>query len=96
MTEVDAIGRMVGAMSPTIHLEDGYQFHIWPNEGTEPPHVHVSKGGAKAKWWLAPVKEDYNRGFNPSQCRRIRDILREHHDMMLERWYERFEKPSDG
>lgn len=83
-------------MSPTVHLEDGYQFRFWPNEGREPPHVHVTKGGAEAKWWLDPVQEYRNDGFNPSQQRRIRDILREHHDATLERWYETFGNPSDG
>jgi hypothetical protein len=83
-------------MSPTVHLEDGFQFQFWSNEGGEPPHVHVKKAGAEAKWWLDPVREYRNEGFNPSQRRRIRDILMEHHEAMLERWNEAFGKASDG
>ena len=83
-------------MSPTIHLEDGYHFSFWPNEGTEPAHVHVTKGGAKAKWWLDPLSEDRSDGFNPSQRRRIRAILRQHHESMLERWHETFKQEPGG
>lgn len=83
-------------MSPTVHLEDGYQFRFWPNEGTEPAHVHVTKGDGRAKWWLDPLREHHSDGFNPSQRTRIRDILREHQESMLERWHETFGKPEDG
>jgi hypothetical protein len=82
---------MVGAMSPTIHDEDGFRFWFWSGDRTEPPHVHVGKAGARAKWWLDPIQEHENRGFNPSQQRRIRDILLEQQDRMLERWRETFE-----
>jgi hypothetical protein len=83
---------MVGRMSPTVHLEDGFKFQFWSNEPGEPPHVHVKKGGAQAKWWLDPVSEWRNDGFNPSQRRRIRNILIKHRQSMLERWYEWFGK----
>jgi hypothetical protein len=82
---------MVGAMSPTIHDEDGFRFWFWSGDRTEPPHVHVTKGGAEAKWWLNPIREHKTRGFNPSQRQRIRDILLSQQDRMLERWYEAIE-----
>jgi hypothetical protein len=41
-------------MTPKPLLEDGYSFYFFSNENNEPPHVHVSKGGGKAKWWLTP------------------------------------------
>jgi uncharacterized protein DUF4160 len=82
--------RMIGRMSPTIHDEDGFRFWFWSVDRTEPPHVHVGKGGARGKWWLNPIRERENGGFNPSQQRRIRNILVEQHDRMLERWNETF------
>jgi hypothetical protein len=88
ITEVGATGGMVGAMSPTIHDEDGFRFWFWSADLSEPPHVHVGKGGAEAKWWLNPIVEDWNKGFNSSQRRKIRDILFEQQHRMLERWYE--------
>jgi hypothetical protein len=43
---------------------------------------------SEAKWWLVPIREEWNDGFNSSQCRRIRNILVEQQDRMLERWHE--------
>jgi hypothetical protein len=87
---------MVGRMSPTIHDEDGFRFWFWSADRTEPPHVHVEKGGAEAKWWLIPIREDWSSGFNSSQRRRIRDILFEQLDRMLERWHEASEDQFNG
>ena len=86
---------MVQGMSPTIHDEDGFRFWFWSGDRTEPPHVHVEKGGARAKWWLDPLREVRSEGFNSSQQRRIRDILEEQRDGMLERWHEEFKEPFD-
>jgi hypothetical protein len=83
---------MLWTMSPTIHHEDGFRFSFWANERNEPPHVHVHKAEARAKWWLAPLRESRSDGFNPSQRARIRDILEEHRDTMLERWNATFNK----
>jgi hypothetical protein len=88
-------GHIVAEMSPTVHTEDGFQFWFWSNEGHEPPHIHVFKGGANAKWRLDPLRPESNHGFNPSQLARIRDILNERRDEMLERWNETFSKKTD-
>ena len=40
---------------PTILYEQGFRFSFYAADGHEPPHVHVAKGGAEAKWWLDPV-----------------------------------------
>ena len=34
---------------PTVLLVEGYRFFFFSNEGQEPPHVHVRKGGGVAK-----------------------------------------------
>ena len=59
-------------------------------EGREPPHVHVRKGDAVAKFWLQPVRLDFSEGFNPSELRRIRELTFEHQAEFLERWNEYF------
>ena len=83
----------VARMSPTVHSEDGFRFSFWTNENREPPHVHVRKGGAVAKWWLHPVRASYSHGFNPSQQGRIRDILESNRSAILERWHDTFRQP---
>ena len=78
------------AVSPLVHLEDGFRFSFWTNENREPPHVHVRKGGAVAKWWLDPLRAAYSHGFNPSQLARIRGILEVNRHEILERWHATF------
>jgi hypothetical protein len=92
VTDTCSWAHMLRDMSPTIHVEDGFRFSFWMNERGEPPHVHVYKADAEAKWWLLPVREAQSFGFNPSQRARIRDILEEHGDAMLERWYATHDK----
>jgi hypothetical protein len=31
---------------PTVLREQGFQFYFYSHETTEPPHVHVDKGGS--------------------------------------------------
>ena len=41
---------------PVVFRHNGYRFFFYSNEGIprEPLHIHVRKGGAVAKFWLAP------------------------------------------
>jgi hypothetical protein len=52
---------------PLVFRWKGYRFHFFSNEGDprEPVHVHVTRGGADARFWLQPeVNVAYNKGFN--------------------------------
>jgi len=42
---------------PVVLRLKGYSFFFFSNEGNppEPPHVHVRRGAARAKFWLTPV-----------------------------------------
>ena len=48
---------------PTVFTVAGLRFFFYSNEGAEPPHVHVEKGDAIGKWWLANLQQDYASGF---------------------------------
>ncbi|MEK9565084.1 MAG: DUF4160 domain-containing protein [Deltaproteobacteria bacterium] len=37
---------------PTVLLVRGWRFFFYSNEGQEPPHIHVKRGSAQAKFWL--------------------------------------------
>ena len=53
---------------PVVFRQNGFRFHFFSDEGDprEPIHIHVSKPGADAKFWLYPeVIIAYNRGL---QC----------------------------
>ena len=73
---------------PTVLLVEGYRFFFFSNEGQEPPHVHVRKGGGVAKVWLESVQLDSAVGFKPAELRRIRELTVEHKAVLLERWHE--------
>jgi hypothetical protein len=74
----------------TLLIVDGFRFWFYRNEGQEPPHVHASKAGAAAKFWLQPVRLAYSYGFSPTQLRRIRELVFEHQAYFVERWHEHF------
>ncbi|MFN0011388.1 MAG: DUF4160 domain-containing protein [Phycisphaerales bacterium] len=71
---------------PTALTINGYRFFFYANEGTEPPHVHVSKAGATGKWWVSPVKRAWHDGFSPPQRAFIERTIRENEGPILEQW----------
>ena len=38
---------------PVVLRIRGFKFYFYANEGDEPPHIHVDKGGATAKLGLS-------------------------------------------
>ena len=59
---------------PVIFRHKGYRFFFYSNEGNprEPVHVHVSRDGIDAKFWLWPeVSIAYNDGFNAKSLREL-------------------------
>lgn len=75
-------------MSPTIHREHGLRFYFFSNEEGEPPHVHVARGEARAKFWLMPPRVVRVSGFSPPELRRIRYIVEERAQQFIEAWHE--------
>jgi len=60
---------------PTIFLWNGYRFYFFSNEGNEPPHVHVSKGGSAAKFWLTDGSLAYNDNFKHNEIQKLIEIV---------------------
>jgi hypothetical protein len=75
---------------PTVAKLGKYRLFFFSNEGTEPPHVHVESGDAYAKFWLEPVTLDRSIGYNASELTRIRKLVLEHRERVMERWHEHF------
>lgn len=76
---------------PEVFRERGYKFHFYSNEKGEPPHVHVSRGAAEAKFWLRPVRLEDSYGYTTRQLRIIEDIIRDRHRDLMRRWNEHIE-----
>jgi hypothetical protein len=79
-------------VSPTIHREGPYRFAFFANEGSEPPHIHVSHDRAQAKFWLTPVALATATGFSANELRRVQTICEEHRMHFLEAWNDFFDQ----
>ena len=74
---------------PTVIIL-GYKFRFYSSDGNEPPHIHVIREQRVAKIWLDPVDVEYNRGYTPSELRRLLRLTREHQVHLLEVWHDYF------
>ena len=70
---------------PTIFTLFGYRFLFYSNDHT-PMHVHVIKGGAKAKFNLFPVELVNNQGFKPTELKMIEAIIEENVETIAKHW----------
>jgi hypothetical protein len=75
---------------PTIDDIGPYKFFFYSAEGSEPPHVHVRRDRATAKFWLTPVRLARSRGFSDHELRVIQKLIDEHQARMIEAWHEHF------
>ena len=75
---------------PAVLRIQGFKFYFYANDSSEPPHIHVDKGGATAKLWLSPVRWQESHGFRPAQRRTIETIIWQQHAILEERWNEFF------
>ena len=62
---------------PTVLRIKGYRFGFFSADGDEPPHVHVSKDGNNAKFWLDPVQLAKDAGFSRHELNEAPDIVTE-------------------
>lgn len=78
---------------PKVFDWNGFRFHFFSNEGDprEPMHIHVSRSGAKAKFWLFPeVELAYNRGYDARTIKQLQDVIEQRRGEIEEYWNEFF------
>lgn len=68
---------------PTIFSVFGYKFYFYANDHT-PIHIHVIRGGAKAKYKLFPVSLEYNYGFKSSELKMIESIIEDNEEIIAQ------------
>jgi hypothetical protein len=79
---------------PVVLRVAGYKFFFYQADlANELPHVHVTKEGNEAKFWLDPVKVAREGKFRKSDLRDIERINRRQPAISLER-LERGEKQT--
>ncbi len=75
---------------PTVLRSGPYRFFFYAGDGNEPPHVHVERDDCEAKFWLDPVRLERNHGFSRKELNRIRDLVEQFRQELLDRWNEFF------
>ena len=79
---------------PTVLRKYGIRFHFFGSDMHEPPPIHASGQGGKAKVWLSPVEMAESQGLKASDLKRILEVANDHKDEFLEAWYEFFKSVS--
>lgn len=96
MTVIPEVKRCVVCPSevsmPTVMRVRGYRLFFYSNEGSEPPHVHVERASATAKFWLRPVELASRSAFDDRELRRIERIVNIHRRVIEEAWHEYFNR----
>ncbi len=73
---------------PTVLRVGPYRFFFYAGDGGEPPHIHVERDDGEVKFWLDPVRLERSRGFPRKEINRIRALVEEHREQLLESWNE--------
>jgi hypothetical protein len=75
---------------PTVLRVGPFRFFFYAGDGGEPPHVHVERDDSEAKFWLDPVRFERSHDFSRKEINRIRALVVEHRERLLESWHEFF------
>jgi len=75
---------------PTVLRIGPYRFFFFSNEGDEPPHVHVQRDRALAKFWLEPVALVHSSNFPAHELGTVQNHVTEHRAKLLAAWHEYF------
>jgi len=53
-------------------------------------HVHVTRERRTAKFWLAPVRLEYNHGFAPTELNKVAALVRDLEAQLVQAWHDYF------
>lgn len=73
---------------PEVFRLNGFVFFFYANEGTEPMHVHVRRGGGFAKFWMEPIALDYSQGLSPRELNQAEEAIEQNREKIKQKWYE--------
>lgn len=77
-------------MAPTVMRSGPYRFFFYASDGGEPRRIHVERNENVAKYWLDPLRLQSSGGFSRLELKRIRSILSENVDTLVEAWDDYF------
>ena len=76
---------------PTVLRVGPYRCFFYAGDREEPPHIHVERDDNIAKFWLEPVRLQNSGGFSRREINRIRRLIEDNQQGILEGWYEFFD-----
>lgn len=71
---------------PTVLRVRGYRFFFYSDEGSEPPHIHVTSGDKMAKFWLNGLELATSKRFRAHELNEVRGLVSDHRDFLMETW----------
>ncbi len=75
---------------PTFADIGPYKLFLYSSDGNEPPHIHVRRDRATAKFWIAPVRIATSRNFSDSDLRSLQKLVEENENAIMEAWNDYF------
>ena len=76
---------------PAIKIPgSAYRFFFFSNERNESAHVHVSRAGKAAKFWIGPVVLAANEGFAAHELNKIEKLVIENETEIKRVWDQHF------
>jgi hypothetical protein len=79
-------------VSPTVRTIGPYRFFFYASDLGEPPHIHVERERAVAKFWLEPITLERSWGFSAHELRRVEELVGDNAESFLEAWHEFFRR----
>ncbi len=78
---------------PVVLRIGPYVFFFYSLENNEPPHIHVRRDKSLVKFWLEPqVRVARTYGYAEREVRRIRALVEENRQYLLESWHAYFNR----
>jgi len=75
---------------PTVLPVGPYRFFFYSSDCVEPPHVHIERDDAEAKFWLTPVRFARSRRFGGSELNTIQRHVLDNVGHLRRSWDEYF------
>lgn len=75
---------------PTILRIGPYRLYFYSHEPNEPPHIHIDRDAATAKFWLEPIELASSIGLSAKDLRKVQNIVQENQIVLREAWHEHF------
>lgn len=76
---------------PSVLTIGPYTFLFFSSDGPEPPHIHVRRDRAVAKFWLEPIALAKNRGLRQHELREVERLIQEHRTFLIRAWHDYFD-----